>query len=164
MRKFLLLIAAVALMGGVAFADATFTTTINGRNMSTDKGVNQGVAVVDASSGYTQNVDSRGAALVKQVSSVISASTGATLNAGYALYSGASRISSVTCSGFGTSAGDYVLIYDDASATGTPVIECTVGTAKDTNSIVIPGGADLTTGIFADSNSNAVHVSVSYDY
>ena len=164
MRKFLFVIAALVLMSGVAFADASFTSTVNGRSMTNDKGVNQGIAVVDASTGYTQNVDSVGAALVDQKPATISASTGAELNTGVALYSGAARVKSVTVSGFGTSAGDYVLIYDALSATGTPKLEATVGTAKDTNNIVIPGGADFSTGIFADSNANTVHVAVTYDY
>ena len=163
MRKLLFVIAALAMLGGVAFADATSTSTQNSRTASYDK-ANQIVGVADLTYGYTQRVDSKGAALVMEKSSTISASTGGTLNTGTALYTGACRVKSVTVSGFGTAAGDYVLIYDAASATGTAKIEVTVGTAKDTNTIVIPGGADFSTGIFADSNSNNVHVSVSYDY
>ena len=163
MRKLFLVIAALALLGGVAFADATATSTVNGRVATQEKGINQVVAVGDASNGYTQNVDSRGVASVGEYPKTIEASTGPTLDAGVALVSSATRVSTVTCSGFGTAAGDYVLIYDAASATGTPKLECTVGTAKDTNSIVIPGGATFSTGVFADSNSGLVHVAVTHD-
>lgn len=164
MRKLFFLIAALCLLSGVAFADATTTSTTNGRNMTNDKGVNMGIAVVDASNGYTQNIDSTGAAKVQEKSATISSSTGSTLNTGTALYTGACRVKSVTVSGYGTAAGDYVLIYDAASATGTPVFEATVGTAKETVTIAIPGGVNFTTGIFADSNSNMVHAAVAYDY
>jgi hypothetical protein len=164
MRKYFLLLAALVMSCGLAFADATETSTINGRNMTNDKGVSQGVAIVDAGSGYTQNVDSRGAASVTLYPSTITSSTGGTLNTGALLYTGAARVKSVTCSGFGTAAGDYVLIYDALTATGTAKLECTNGTAKGTTVIALPNGASFATGIFADSNSDNVHVAVTYDY
>ena len=166
MRKTLSFIVALLFIGGVAFADATATSTLSGRSATTGKGINQVVANGDASNGYTQNIDSRGAASVQEYPSTIGSATGGTLNTGTMIYTGAARITSVTCSGLVTSAGDYVLIYDTASdASGTPIIECTVGTAKDTNSIYLPpGGVQVDNGIYADSNASAVFVSVSYDY
>lgn len=162
-NKFLLTLAVLCMMGGVAFADATTTSTWNSRQGVYDR-ANSIVGVADLSNGYTQNIDSDGAAFVMEKSAAITSSTGLTLNTGTALYTGAARVKSITVGGVGTSAGDYVLIYDNTSATGTPVFEASVGTAKDTNHIVIPGGADFSTGIFADSNSDNVHVAVSYDY
>ena len=85
MKKFLFSIAALMLFCGVAFADATATSTVNSRT-ATYNNANTIVGVVDVANGYTQRVDSRGAASTTLYPSVITSSTGATLTAGTALY------------------------------------------------------------------------------
>lgn len=161
---FLVLAVSVLIVSPRVFGDATVTSATKARAAAMDKGLESVVGVGDVSSGNTQEVDGRGAASVLEYPKTITSSTGSTLNTGTALYTGACRLSTVTCSGPTTSAGDYVLLYDAAAATGTPKIECSVGVAKDTNHIIIPGGASFSTGIFADSNADSVHVSVTYDY
>lgn len=163
MNKLLLTLFVALMMSGVAFADATNTAATKARNATQEKNINSVVGVGDISTGNTVEIDGRGAASVLEYPKTITSSTGKTLNDGVALVSAAARVSTVTISGPATAAGDYILIYDAASATGTPKIEIAVGTAKDTRTIVIPGGATFSTGVFADSNSDAVFVSVTYD-
>lgn len=142
-----------------SFADAA----TKARTASVAQGISQVDGIADLSSGDSLEIDSTGSAYVRPlpVSTVVS-STGATLNAGTALITGAANIESITISGVDTAAGDYVLLYDALSATGTPNWEATAGTAKGTYTID-PKGAAVTTGLFADSNANTVHISVSYN-
>ena len=147
----------------LAQADSSYTSTRNARNTSTAQGVNQSVAVADASTGYTQRVDSVGAAQVAIKPQTLVSSTGTTLNNGTQLVSGAARVSSLTVSGIGTSAGDYVLIYDNTSATGTPALEIVLGTAKETVTVQVPGGMQFSTGVYADANSTNVFIAAAYN-
>jgi len=147
----------------LVLADATETDTRQAKRGGGSQGINYMVTPADASKGYTQHIDSAGAASVMEYPKTIVASTGSTLNAGVALVSSACRVSTITISGTATSAGAWVKIYDAASATGTPKIEISLGTAKDTRTITIPGGATFSTGVFADSSENLVHLSVTYD-
>jgi hypothetical protein len=162
MKKFILVLLLVLAIAGYAFADATTTSTITPKAGKIDFGAATGT--FDPVQGYGQRVDSNGSAKVMEKSKTITSSTGVTLNTGQIFYTGACRVNSVVVGGVGTSAGDYVLIYDALTATGTPVLEVSVGTAKDTVQVNIPGGADFATGIFVDSNAAAVHCAVAYDY
>ena len=145
----------------------SFTSFANAATKARTASVAQGLqgvyGVADLSSGDSLEVDSTGSAYVRPlpVSTVVS-STGITLNSGTALITGEANIESITVSGFGTAAGDYVLLYDALSATGTPKWEATAGTAKGTYTIDTKGAA-VTTGLFADSNADQIHVSVSYN-
>lgn len=93
---------------------------------------------------------------------LIAVATGATLNAGTQMITGECYVESITISGVGTSAGDYALVYDYTNATAAYLkAEPSVGTAKDTNSIPL-GGAYFANGVFADSNSDNVILTISY--
>lgn len=163
MRKYLLV--AVLLLGaaGYVYGDTLVTSATRARAAALDKGIEQVVGVGDLSDGYSLEVNSHGAASVEEYPKQISSQTGSTLNTGTSMVGNACSVYSITCSGFGTAAGDYVLIYDASSATGTAKFECTVGTAKDTNTISIPGGAIFSTDVFADSNANTVHLAITYE-
>ena len=165
MNKKLLFVGLLAflLIPSLVFADATNTTAGKARASSAANNMQEPLAIGNVSNGNTAFVDSRGALSTFEYVKTISGQTGKPLNDGVAITSGASRLATVTISGPDTSAGDYILIYDAASATGTPKIEITVGTAKETVSIEIPGGAAFATGIFADSNSNFVFGTFTYD-
>lgn len=93
--------------------------------------------------------------------SSIAVSSGATLNTGVALVTGQSNVQSVTVSGADSTALDYVLIYDAASATGTPKLDISIGTAGETVTITL-NDASFGTGVFADANSDNMHISVEY--
>lgn len=159
----LILLSALLVPASLVLADTTVTTGRNARSIGVDSGVNQIVAVAGARSKKTIEIDSRGAASVFQYPQIISSNTGKTLNDGVLIRTGAARVSSITVGGFDTTAGDYVLVYDATSATGTAKFDIAVGTAKDTVSVVIPGGAIFSTGIFADSNVDTVHAAITYD-
>lgn len=146
----------------LSFTSFAFAAT-KARTASVAQGLQGVYGVADLSSGDSLEVDSTGSAYVRPlpVSTVVS-STGVTLNTGTALITGAANIESITISGTGTAAGDYVLLYDALSASGTPKWEITAGTAKSTVTIDTKGAA-ITTGLFADSNTDLVHISVSYN-
>lgn len=164
MKKLFLILILLIAFNGQAFADATTTSTLTPKSGKIDFMSGGAVAVTDQSTGYTQRVDSNGSAKVMEKSKAISAVTGATLLAGSNVYAGACRVNTVTMSGASSAAGDYLLVYDALTATGTPKIEISLGTAKDTKEVVIPGGADFSTGIFVVSNSAGPHASITYDY
>jgi hypothetical protein len=150
---------------GLSFAAAVETTTASARvaGVSTG-GVEQVVAVADGASGYTQNIDVRGSASVREYPKQIASVTGLDLSGGKAaLVSGECYISGIVVSGPAAAAGDYVLIYDALTVTGTAKFDVSIGTAKNTIPISIPGGAKFTTGVSAQSNSTAVHLTVIYD-
>lgn len=146
---------------GSVFADATYTTTNNGKSANIDYSYG---AVIDQTNGYTQHVDSEGAAYVQEKVQTSAVATGATLDSGTAMVSTACRVSGILYGGTSATAGDYVLIYDAASATGTPVFDVSVGTAKSTVPVIIPGGVKFSTGVFADSNdSSGTALTILYD-
>lgn len=165
MRKiFILSLLIIFGYASLAFCAAVESTAVTGRHAQVaGAGIESVVAVADGSSGYVADVDVRGSLSTREYPKQVASSTGGTLLNGTALVSGACYVYSITISGPGTAAGDYVLIYDAASATGTPKFEASVGTAKDTNDISIPGGAIFSTGVFADANSTMVHCAVVYD-
>ena len=153
-KKLFILCLLVILPAAIAQADTA-------RRGSFAEGFMGAVAVSDVSSGTVAEVDSAGNLRVANKTTKTSAD-GAALNTGTALVSGAAYVQSITMSGFSTTAGDYVLIYDDTAATGEPDFEITVGTAKET--VTIPCyGAYFSTGVFADSNSDAVFCAITYN-
>jgi hypothetical protein len=163
MKKLFLVLLLVLGLVGYVYADTLVTSATKARAAALDKGIQQVVAVGDVSDGYSAEVSSAGALSVMEYPKTVAASTGGTLNTGTALVGSACRVYSITCSGFSTAAGGYVLIYDAAAASGTPVFECTAGTAKETVNISVPGGAIFSTGVFADSNTDNSHISITYE-
>lgn len=166
MHKFLFSIIAGLLIlsvPGLVFADATVTTASNARTASYANGILTVSGIADLSSGNTAEIDGAGALSVMEYPKTIAQATGGTLNTGTALVGSACRVSNIIVSGPTTAAGNYVLIYDAASAAGTAKFDISVGTAKGTTPIVIPGGATFSTGVFADSNSDNVHLTITYD-
>jgi len=159
---FLLLVALVFIPVKL-WADATFTSTTTPKACNVDYCSGGGVAVVDVQNGYTQRVDSVGAALILQKGQKIAFAEGATLNTGTLLVTGGARVSTITFGGPVVSAGSFVLIYDALTATGTQKFDISIGTTKDVNTITIPGGAIFATGVFADSNAADAGITITYD-
>ncbi len=77
------------------------------------------------------------------------------------MITGQGNLWGVTASGDGTSAGDFALIYDDTDASGTPILEISIGTAEDTEQILL-NGANFGTGIFVEANNDLVHITLEY--
>ena len=158
MKRFILIVLLIMALAIPSFCMAADTA----RAIAVGGQVESVVAIADGSSGYSVEVDSSGNLATRSGTSTVISSTGVTLNTGVALITGSKNIQAIEISGPLTSAGDYVLLYDALTATGTPVFELSVGTAKDTRGINC-FGAKVTTGLFADSNDNDVFVSVVYN-
>jgi len=166
-RSFIFVLSLLVLLycASFAFAAAVKSTTATARTASvSSSGVEQVVAVADGASGYTQNIDVRGSSSVREYPKQIVSVTGKTLNDGAAaLVSGECYISGIIVSGTSVTAGDYVLIYDALTVTGTAKFDISVGTAKNTIPISIPGGVKFATGVSADSSADAIHLTLIYD-
>jgi len=163
MIKFLLALLAVVAMAGQLYADSTYTSTTNIKGGNADFAVG---ANVDQNNGYTQRIDSEGAAYVQEkVQEVVEAIDANDLYSGTTVKSGACRLSSITFGGPTAAAGDFLLVYDNTSATGTPKFDISVGTAKDTVFFVVPGGVKMATGIFVKQGSGGSSgvATVTYD-
>ena len=163
MRKFIFALLAVMAMAGLAFADATFTSTTNVKGGNADYGYG---ATVDQTNGYTQRIDSEGAGhVMEKVNEVVEAIGSGDLANGLLVKSGASRFKGIAFGGGNSAAGDYVLVYDALTATGTPKFDIGVGTAKDSIILSIPGGVKFSTGIYiiSDSVTDASVATVWYD-
>lgn len=170
MRKYIILALCLLLtvvVAGKLWADATYTSTVNAKSTTADYATELS-AITDQTNGYTQRVDSEGAAYVMEKVKEIDVSESGEVGTGWAVTSSAARLHQVIVSGDETAAGCTVLIYDAASATGTAKLDITLGTAKETKIITIPGGAKFSTGIYvkapATTNTNALaNVTVIYD-
>jgi hypothetical protein len=145
MKKFIIALLLGLFASSVAFADASFTTTKNGRAVSGQQGISNVVAQADGSTGYTQRVDSTGAAMVMKKPTSIATVAGTDAIA----VTGAARVYGICAAGTSMAAGDVINIYDALSATGTPKYEISVGTAKGTICIRAEG-ANFATGVFVD--------------
>jgi len=159
-----LVLAGLFLLPTVIFAaDSTYTSTATGKGGNIDYSSGGTIAVTDQLGGYTQHVDTTGAALVREKGKTIAQANGATLDTGTAMVSSACRVSSITVSGPTSSAADTVLIYDAASATGTAKFDVTIGTTGETIHLDFPGGAIFSTGVFADASANDLWITITYD-
>ena len=156
MKKiFILSLLVLLAIPAMCFADTARAIAVGGQIESI-------VAIADGSSGIAAEVSQDGAINVVNRSKALGTGTDTkTNNTDELIYTGACRIQSITVSGVG--AGDYVLVYDATSATGTPKFDIYVGTAVDTKSIYL-GGAPMATGIYVDANDVDVFTSVVYDY
>lgn len=166
MKKLCLALLVVMLATGYVWADATATSTLTPKAGKLDFLSGGAVAVTDQTNGYTQRVDSAGAASVMEYPKTIANTLSGNMSAGVALVSSACRVSNIIVSGEHGTAEDYVLIYDAASATGTAKFDISIGTAGETVAITIPGGATFSTGVFAvagDAGSSPLTVTITYD-
>jgi len=169
MKKVVLL--SVLLLVAICFAvyaDGTATSTLTPKSGKLDFMSGGAVAVTDQTNGYTQRVDSAGAASVMAYPVTATRKTNTQVYAysggGVAAVSGACRLYGLVYGGPLSSAGDYLLVYDAASATGTPVFDVSIGTAKDTKSLIVPNGVTFSTGVFAVSYGGAgIELTVLYD-
>lgn len=152
MRKFLISLLIVLAIPAICFAaaDSSRAAAVGGK-------VDQIVAIGDGSSGYLLEINSNtGAAHAVKHAAAVTAQVGDAL-----VYTGACRLQNLTVSV--DRAGDYVLIYDAITATGTAKFDIKVGTANSALSIDL-GGAPFATGIYMDAYSNQTATSVIYDY
>lgn len=158
MRKLIIALLLALVVPSVVFADASFTTTKNGRAVTGQQGISNVTAQADGSTGYTQRIDSTGAAMVMKKPTTVTAVAGVD----GIVMTGAGRVYSITVSGTLLASGDVINIYDALSATGTPKYEISVGTAKGTLTIKTEG-VNFTTGVFVDQvTANTALVSVEY--
>lgn len=163
MKKLLFALLSVILTAGLSYADATYTSTTNIKGGNADYGYG---ATVDQTNGYTQHIDSEGAGYVQEkASEVVEAIDSNDLNVGTLVKSGACRLNTIIVGGPTGAAGDYVLVYDALTATGTPKFDISVGTAKNTIVVNIPGGVKMATGIFIEQGGTAASLvaTVAYD-
>lgn len=76
---------------------------------------------------------------------------------------GATNIHSLILYGDASStAGDYALVYDAATATGSPVFDISIDTAKGTEQLIIPGGVAFATDIYVDVIDSNVALTIIY--
>lgn len=177
MKKLYLLVLLVSLfcLPTLVFADATDTSTINAKSGSIDYMSGGSVAVTDQGSGYTQQVDSYGAASVVNrpafhTASTIASADGIAYHTSYKnLVSGACRVMKIVVGGPQSAAGEGALVYDALTKTGTPVFDVSVGTAQNTITIDLgPGGVKFDTGVtvastLSPSPANEDVVTIVYD-
>jgi len=153
MRKFAILISlliALAIPLSCFAADSSRAAAVSGK-------IDQIIAIGDGSSGYLAEVSSGSGALnIAKRTQAVTSQVGDAL-----VYSGACRPQTLTVSV--DRAGDYVLIYDALTATGTAKFDIKVGTANSALSIDL-GGAPFATGIYVDAYSNQTATTVVYDY
>ena len=164
MKRLLFALLVVLLAAGQGWADATATSTLTAKGGNIDFGTP--VNLTDPESGYNQQIDSAGAASVMEYPKTIANTLSGVMDVGVALVSSACRVHNIIVSGELSTALDYVLIYDAASATGTPDFDISIGTAGETVSITIPGGGTFSTGVYAiagDAASSALTVTITYD-
>ncbi len=91
--------------------------------------------------------------------------SGATLNTGTALVTGScfGRTLIVSQNYAATTTDDYLLIYDNTSATGTPKLDISFGVSRET--VIVPlEDMQFGTGVFADAveTINSMHVTLIY--
>ena len=143
-------------------ASTAFAGSADARTANYGQGIGGVQGLGDLSSGNTAEVDSNGNVYTRSGTATVVSSTGSTLNTGTALITGAANIQSIVVSCPSGSAGDYVLLYDALSATGTPKWDISVGTAKNTIPVSC-FGAGVSTGLFAVSNATTGFVTVVYN-
>ena len=168
MKRLFLVLLAVVLMAGNVWADATATSTLTPKSGKLDFMSGGAVAVTDQTNGHTLHVDSAGAASVMEYPKTIATGTAAEVytgaGGGKAMVSSACRVSSITYGSANSAAGDYLLVYDAASVTGTPKFDLSIGTAQSTEHFVIPGGATFSTGVYAIAyGTNGINATITYD-
>ena len=156
MKKiFILSLLVIFALSFVSFADAA----TKARTASVAQGLQGAYGIADLSSGDSAEVDSDGRLAVANTVNSTAVSLGATSNA---VITGA-----CTVKGFitkGVSAGDYALVYDALTVTGSPKFDIYVGTAADTKVVTLPeGGVAFATGVTIASTDADVVTTVIYN-
>jgi len=130
MKKIIFAVLALLMVSASAFA-VTLSKTV--------KNVSSTVAACDGATGYCADVDSDGAVEVaEKLSSAAYETEDATA------VESAAVVKAIIFTG--ETAGDKVLIKDDA----TTYFDISIGTAKDTKAITIPGGVSFATDVVVD--------------
>jgi|24BtaG_2_1085350.scaffolds.fasta_scaffold07067_2 hypothetical protein len=95
--------------------------------------------------------------------SSIATASGSQISAGNQLITGQCNLQSITVSGPHTTALDYLLLYDNTSATGTPKWDISIGTAGDTVFLKL-NDSEIATGLYVDAPgyNSGFHISVEY--
>jgi len=165
MKKLFFICLLVLAVPAVAWADAAYTSTVTPKAATIDYISGGGIAVTDAAAGYTQHVDDTGAAVVKHKASAIWEGLAANdvHPAGSAAVSAACRVFTVTFGGTTSAAGDYLLLYDAASVTGTAKLEVSIGVAQETKHLVFPAGMTFSTGVFAYAGTSTSVATITYE-
>lgn len=140
-------------------SEAIQTSARNARTGSISNGINQVVGIGELRGGDTWEIQNTGAGLTREYPLTIATVQGTDADATGA----AARVHFVNVAGSTMAAGEYVNIYDAASATGTPKLEISIGTAKESRSVVIPGGLTFSTGVFVDQSANNMLVTIGYE-
>lgn len=124
-----------------------------------ESGIEQTVALADMSSGAGVEIDSDGniknkpwaATYIGALDGTVTI-TGACTVYGIYLYGDAS-----------STAGDYALVYDALTVTGTPKFDISIDVAKGSASYTFPVGVKFTTGVTVDVIDGNAFCSVVYD-
>ena len=110
--------------------------------------ISAGIAYVngigDLSSGNTAEVDGQGSLQVTELTSCTGTSTS---HINSLVLTGAGTLNNVTFTS--DAAGDWLCIYDNTSATGTPKVDLVLGTANET--IVAKLDLNIATGIYCQT-------------
>jgi len=131
MKKIIFAVLALLMVSASAFA-VTLSKTV--------KNVSSTVAACDGAAGYCADVDSDGAVEVAEKLSSAVYETGDDATS----VDAAAVVKAIIFTG--DTAGDYVLIKDDT----TTYFDISVGTAKDTIVVPIPGGVSFATDVAVD--------------
>ena len=172
MKKiFILSLLIIFALSFTSFADAAATKA---RTASVAQGLQGVYGIGDLSSGNTAEVDGDGnlAVAVSGISADLDVDSDgalATREVGRKLVSflsedGAAYSGPAIVYGFaaaGTTAGDYIGLYDATSITGTAVLDIVVG-ANGTSYINIPGGISFATDVYVDVSSATVRAMTIY--
>ncbi len=122
-------------------------------------------ALIDSNGNLAVELKNNGAALTDADNALVTkgypSKYGVFNNADTQIKSGACTVYGITVTG--TSAGDYVLIYDNPSAAGVPEFDIKVGTAADTKVLPFPEGITFSRGIYVDCKDTFQVGTVIYD-
>lgn len=153
-RLFALSVIVLAVVFSASYA---FAGSADARTASYGQGISQVVGIGDLSSGNTPEITSVGGLGVTAKAVAI----GVANFVDTLVYTGACNVQSIHIAG--ATAGDYAMVYDAVTATGTPKFDPRI--AVNTSSLSYDTkGAPFATGIYVDVSGVSVFVSVVYDY
>ena len=156
----MLIVALVFCFACGAAAETATSLATHARVASRGDGINNVVAIADASSAKTAEVDGHGSQIVKEFTKEIAIVHGS----GVAVDE-ACRVYSIILNGDPDSSnGDYINVYnDDVEAVAlAQVLEVSIATADDTNQIILPGGVAFSDGVYIEAIDGDVHTMVIY--
>jgi hypothetical protein len=139
-----------------AFSLNAFAAT-KARTLNIATNVQSAMAIGDASSGDTAEVDSDGSLQTQEEVKAITTAT-----ADGSLVGSACTVFGVVYDG--SDVGDSVLIYDADTATGTPKLRLLNGVARSSQNVMIPGGVAFATNVYVDmTTTGGQQVSLIYE-